>query len=59
MENKNLPLTEDIRTCIVNKFREGKFMNEICLEMNLSRSEIKKIIENYLDDKMISEDKTI
>ncbi len=59
MENKNLLLSQEINTCIINKFREGKFINEICLEMNLSRSEIKKIIENYLDNKMISEDKTI
>lgn len=52
-------LTEEVRSSIITKFKEGKLVSEIIKETDLSRTEIKNVIEDYLNSKMLSEDKRI
>ncbi|AJA47612.1 hypothetical protein CPAST_c15370 [Clostridium pasteurianum DSM 525 = ATCC 6013] len=52
-------LSEETRSDIIEKFSQGKLVSEIMKEINLSRSEIKDVIEDYLNAKMLSEDKRI
>lgn len=52
-------LAEEVRSNIIRSFKEGKFVSEITKKTNLSRSEVKDTIEDYLNSKMVSEDKTV
>ena len=59
MGSQGKTLNEEVRSNILKKFKEGKLVNEIIKETDLSRTEIKDVIEDYLNSKMISEDKRI
>ncbi|MFT8313604.1 MAG: hypothetical protein ABF633_05035 [Clostridium sp.] len=59
MGTQGKTLTDEVKSDILKKFKEGKLVSEIVKETDLSRSEIKDVIEDYLNAKLISEDKTI
>lgn len=59
MGTQGKTLTDEIKSDILKKFKEGKLVSQIVKETDLSRSEIKDVIEDYLNAKLISEDKTI
>lgn len=52
-------LTEEVRNGIITKFKEGKLVSEIIKETDLRRTEVKNIIEDYLNTKLVSDDKRI
>lgn len=52
-------LSKETRSDIIDRFKQGKLVSEIMKETNLNRSEIKDVIEDYLNTKMLSEDKRI
>lgn len=52
-------LTEEVTNGIITKFKEGKLVSEIIKETDLSRTEVKNIIEDYLNTKLLSNDKRI
>lgn len=52
-------LSKEVRSDIIDRFKQGKLVTEIMKETNLSRGEIKDVIEDYLNTKMLSEDKTV
>ena len=59
MGTQGKTLTDEVKLDILKKFKEGKLVSQIVKETDLSRSEIKDVIEDYLNAKLISEDKTI
>lgn len=59
MENKKNTLTEEIRLSILNKFKEGKLVSEIIKEIGITRAEAKDVIEDYLNCKLLTEDKVV
>lgn len=52
-------LSQEVRDDIIDRFRKGKLVSTIVQETNLNRSEIKDVIEDYLNAKLLSEDKRI
>lgn len=62
MEKQGKVLSDEIKSIIIGKFVDGKLVNEIIKEMSkeveLSRDEVKNVIENYINDKLTSEEKT-
>ncbi|AGK98117.1 hypothetical protein [Clostridium pasteurianum] len=59
MGTQGKTLTDEVKNDILKKFKEGKLVSQIVKENDLSRSEIKDVIEDYLNAKLISEDKVV